>query len=116
MRDVIFDEVSSDYREAELSSLGGQLTDLSFCDCPDLLPSQFALCIGLEKLDISRCTIPLLSHSIQIEGVTLPNLKQLTCCSCLAESSRSLEMTRISSLTQLHLFWYLFWYCRCQQF
>ena len=101
MRNVIFDEVSSDYREAVLSSLGGQLTDLSFWDCPDLLPSQLTPCIGLEKLDVSGCTLPLLSHSI--EDITLPNLKQLTCYTCPAESSRLLEMMSIPSLTQLHL-------------
>jgi len=101
MRTVTFDDVDDDYREAVLSTLGGQLTDLRFWNCPDITPSELIPCIELEKLKLFGCTLMSLSNSI--DAVTLPNLKKLTCSTCLGSSSRLLEMVLMPSLTQLHL-------------
>ena len=101
MRTVIFNEVTYEYRKAVLSTLGGQLTDLSFWNCPDITPSELMPCVELEKLKLYGCTLMSLSNSI--DAVTLPNLKKLTCCTCLGSSSRLLEVVQIPSLTQLHL-------------
>ena len=101
MRNVFFEYVPGEYLEAVLSSLGGQLTELDLSQCINLLPSQLAPCTQLEKLDIVNCEFKPLSNSIQIDDVTLPNLKKLTCVTCLGQSSLLLEKLLMPLLAEL---------------
>ena len=84
-----FDDVSPEYRQAVLESIGGQLTALSFNDCKDISISDLAACTRLEKLQILTSSSLKLDESLpaaQIHCDTfLPDLKQVSSSVCLGE-------------------------------